>query len=135
MNEVLTAIYNRVVAEPHNNFYNAISGRYYSYEAPQNSTFPYAVAHTLPETYADWTFQADQQFDEILIQFDLYSDTRSASEVGTVYNHLKALFDWCSLTISGYTHLFMKREFAVRERLPEEGVWRYTVQYRVMVEY
>lgn len=131
MNALLTAIYNR--GTDSSDFNTAVGGRLYAFKAPQEATFPYCVFHEISETY-DFTMALSNEFEDILIQFNIFSDKNSPSEVGTICGYLKARFDWCALTVSGYTCLKMEREWAHRMYLSEEAIWQYAVQYRCLLE-
>lgn len=115
----------------HNTFYNDISGRLYRELANQGTTLPYAVFHVIDQV-PDITF--DTNFETVRIQFDLISDSESDSEIEDMYTHLKDLYDWAELSISGYRHLEMKRELAKFSRDQETGYWVYNVDYLIYVE-
>lgn len=97
-------------------------------EAPQGTATPYGVFF-LVSNMADWTFA--ENFEESLVQFDLYSGNRSAATICTLQEYLQSLYDNCKLTISGATHLYMWREFSRLVRDQENSVWQYTTQYRI----
>jgi hypothetical protein len=54
----------------------------------------------------DDNFKTD--LDDILIQFSLFSS--GATEITTMYNDLKSLFDDVALTITGYTNVMTSRQ-------------------------
>jgi len=130
MNVVLSAIYDRAVGNV-NDFATSIGNRFYFSRAPQNTVFPYCVYYLVTENY-DYTFTEDME--EIVVQFSIFSEESSTSEIGTIYGYLRDRFDWCTLAIGGYTFLKMEREFAHRTWLPDEEVWSYVVQYRILIE-
>ena len=113
---------------------NHIGTRMYPSEAPQNADFPYVTYELVSGTY-DWTFCADMEFDECVIQFNLFSDNlASPVEVNSMFAYLTTLYDWANLTVAGYTSLYMRREFFHLIRDTDAGVWQYVVQYRVMLQ-
>ena len=114
---------------------NHIAARMYLSQAPQGASFPY-VTYELVTGITDWTFCADMEFDDVTIQFNLFSNNLiSAVEVTGMFTDLIALYDWCNLTVAGYTYLYMRREFYHLVRDIENGVWQYIVQYAVMLEH
>ena len=98
-------------------------------EAPQESAYPYGVYYLISDV-PSWTF--DKDFEEYLIQFNLFDDDSSSADVNTAELSLTTLYDWTTLTSSGYTNVYMKREFSNLTR--EEDVWNYMTQYRVFME-
>jgi len=74
-----------------------VGGRIYLDEAPAGCEFPYVVFQVV-------TGSPDNVFAKkgknTLIQFSLYSTSKSATEITTMYADLMSLFDECSLTIT-----------------------------------
>ena len=115
---------------------NYIGTRMYPTVAPQGTAFPYVTFQLVPSE-TDWTLCLDMNFDMPSIQFDLYSETTDDAEVNGMFTDLKALYDWCDLTVAGYTFHYMRRElFFMTKDLEagEQGIWRYMVQYEVLLE-
>jgi len=104
----------------------AITGLYLS-EAIQTAVYPYGVYHLISDV-PSWTFDSDME--GYIIQFNLYSENSSSTEVNTAFTALTNLFDDSSLTVTGYTHILMARELSLLTR--ESDVWNYMVQYRIM---
>lgn len=127
MKPLFTGIYNLFKATPANNFYNAVGGRLYLHEAPQGATFPYAVYFLVSGMPEYWL--SGPTFEEPVIQFSLFSDSESASEVTDLYTYLTALFDDCTLTVSGYTPIIFERQNYQLLRDPIDGTWHYIVEY------
>jgi len=117
--------------QANNDFFNSIGGRFYYQEAPQETTYPYCV-YFLINTEYEFTFLTD--FERALVLFNLYGDTNSSEETGEIQEYLKTLFDWCSLTISGYTHLKMERNFSDTSRFDADKVWQCVVQYTLLIQ-
>lgn len=101
----------------------------YFSEAPQGQTYPYCVYHLISDV-PSWTFDADME--NYLIQFNLYSEKNSSTEINTAFTELTTLYDWCDLDTSGYSNIYMKREFSNLTR--ESDTWNYVVQYRIEVQ-
>jgi hypothetical protein len=82
-----------------------VGGRIYLDNAPEDAAeFPYIVFFIVSGT-PDKTFT--ENFTDILIQFSLFSDSSSVAEIADMYADLKALFDECTLSITGSTLVWM----------------------------
>ena len=109
LNNLLTALMTHFTEAPggvHNDFYDYIGGRLFLDRAPEGAEFPYVVFSIVADT-PDNTFT--DALDDVLIQFSLYSTSSSATEMTTMYNDLKSLFDDCTFTLSPGTLLSMER--------------------------
>lgn len=104
MNNLLTAIYSKFTGST---LSTAVGGRIYLDEAPENTAYPYVVYQIISSVPED---HFNEYLDNTLIQFSLFSDSRSASEVSTLYGYLKTLFDDATLTITSTTHLWTVRQ-------------------------
>ena len=82
--------------------YVELDGRLHFSEAPQGSAYPYGVYHLISDV-PSWTFDADME--NYLIQFNLYDDDSSSADVNTAFSALTTLYDWCDLSVSGYSHI------------------------------
>ena len=82
----------------HNDFYDAIGGRLYQFEAPDDAEYPYCVYSHVSDFQID-TFSAD--IDNIIIQFSIYSEKSSKQELLDTMTYLKSALNDCNLTISG----------------------------------
>ena len=100
-------------------------------EAPENQAFPYGVFFIVSDV-PEYTF--NEAMENILVQFTLFSNTQSAVASGgidAIYTQLITLFDWCSLSVTGWTFIYMKRESSHSERI--DDVWHYWVTYRILL--
>ena len=136
MDDLFTGIYTRFSTTPYSSFYNGVNGELHLEEASSSAEMPYAVYNMVNSAH-DWTFNTD--FEETVFDFNLFSDsTGGPTEITQLYEKLKDQFDDCVLTVSGYTHLKMRRENAYlsvdSEAIPNKRVWQYTVQYRNLIE-
>ena len=116
----------------HNSLYLSLGGKLFYSKAKQNSTLPYGVFYFQPIVH-DYLFI--EEFDYVIVQFSLFDENESVSNIGDMENYLKTLFDWCTLTVSNYTFLKMERVLIrPAEWLPEDSVWQSVIQYRVSLE-
>ncbi len=109
--------------------YAELGGRLHFTEAPQGQTYPYGVYHLISDV-PSWTFDADME--NYLIQFNLYSEESSSTDINTAFAVLTTLYDWCDLDVDGYSHIYMKRELSNLTR--ENDIWNYFIQYRLEVQ-
>jgi hypothetical protein len=122
-----TAIYNKTMSTA-TDLRTAIGSRFYYFMAKQNDTFPYATFDFVTSTY-DNQFQED--FETVSVQFNVFSKSSDSSEAGDIYGYLIALYDWCSLSVSGYSLVEMRRIFTTTDYFMDDNVWMYTTEYRV----
>lgn len=109
MKNLLTAIYNKTSGS---SLSSDVGGRIYLDRAVTGAEFPfivYFIVSGIPEK----TFTED--YEETIIQFSLFSASQGATEITTMYGHLKDLFDECALTIpptgaATETLIWMRRE-------------------------
>jgi hypothetical protein len=80
----------------------------------------------------DYDHQFSEDYEDFLIQFNIFADDSSASNIGTYFENLKTLYDWARPDVTNYTVIRMQREFA--QLAKDDDVWQYTVQYRVLLE-
>jgi len=109
--------------------YVELGGRLHFTEAPQGQTYPYGVYHLISDV-PSWTFDSDME--NYLIQFNLYSEKNSSTDINTAFLALTTLYDWCDLSVDGYSHIYMKRE--ISNLTKESDIWNYFVQYRLEVQ-
>lgn len=83
----------------------AAGGRIFLDQAPENSEFPYIVFFVVSGVPADTFTDA---ITETVIQFSIFSTSLSVVEMTGIYANLRSLFDDCSLSITGDTHLWME---------------------------
>ena len=129
MNVLLTGIYTLFNAS--NTFKTAVDSKMYTRYAPQGTTYPYAI-FDIVTGIGDWNFT--QEFDDIDVQFNLFSQSSSETEIGTLYSTLRALYDDCTLTVAGYTALFMQYDQYWSSMNVDEEIRQYTVQYNILLQ-
>ena len=112
--------------------YALLGGRLHFTEAPQGSAYPYGVYHLISNV-PSWIFGATENtMENYLIQFNLFDDDSGSSGINTAYKALTTSYDWCpDLSTSGYSNIYMKREFSNLTKESESGIWNYMIQYRV----
>ena len=104
MVNLLTAIYSKFSGSA---ISADVGGRIYLDQAPEGCEFPYCVFFIVSDV-PEKTFTED--FENIIIQFSLFSSSSGAAEITGMFADLKTLFDECSLTITGSALVWMKRQ-------------------------
>jgi hypothetical protein len=127
------AIYGRLSAIT-NDLNTDIAGRMYKDVADQDTAFPYVVVSMISDV-PDKTFTED--YEDVYVQFSLFSNTSDSTEIENMYSHLKELYDECQIAPTGANLIWMKRENATRiddDITTENGlshVYGYAVDYVV----
>ena len=109
--------------------YALLGGRLRFSEARQNETYPYGVYHLISDV-PEYTFS--ETIENALIQFNLFDDDSSATDINTAFTALTTLYDWSTVTIDGYTSVYMQRELSYLLR--ESDIWNYMIQYRLVFQ-
>lgn len=114
-----------------------ISTRFYKHVAPPGATFPYIVFSLIHDDEAG-TFQ--EEIEDCLFQFSIFSADNSSTEVENIYNAFKTVFDKCTLSVTGNSFIHMLRQHATL--FPDElenpngtgWVWHYAIDYNIMMQ-
>ena len=109
--------------------YNDLKGQLYFTQASQKATFPYCVYTPISHMYE---FQFIENFENIVIQFSIFSLDASAENIEKYFEDLKVLYDWCNLTIDGYRHVYMRR--GQSRLLRDDRAWHRITDYRCYIE-
>lgn len=133
MNSLFQAIYNKFSATTTTGFYNSVSGRMYPNFAPQGATFPYCVYFSVND---DNDLDFSEEREDFLLQFNIFSQNYSVLEAGNMLESLKAMFDNCSLTVTGWRHLQFQRGqiYPNGDYAQVPPIHGYSVEYNVLLE-
>lgn len=112
-------------------FATAIGSRMYSRYVPQLAVFPYAVL-ALPITSHDWNYS--DQFEEVDVQISAFSTSGNEVEINDILTKALALYDDCTLAVTGYTSVYMQRESIHALGDGENGVRQFTILYNLLIE-
>lgn len=104
MNAVNTAIFTLFGADDEGDFYTAIGGRLRHKKAVQGDTFPYCVYQMVSMT-SEFSFDEERRY--LQYQFSIFTENNSAASAGTALGYLIALFNNCTLSVSGWRFLSM----------------------------
>lgn len=134
MKNLTTAIYGKLTGS---SLSTAVGGRVFKGVAPEGTGYPYVV-YSLISDVPDYTFT--ETMEDVIIQFDIFSNTSSSTEAEDIFGYLKSLYDFCSMTITGGSLLYMRRSYAVLYNedvttpAGTETVWRYSVDYEIKMK-
>jgi hypothetical protein len=84
-----------------------VGGRIFLDVAPDGTELPYVVLEIAGSAPQDTFTDA---IEGVLIRFSLFSASPGATEITGIYANMKALFDYCTMTITGSTHIEMVRQ-------------------------
>ena len=107
----------------------ALTNGLHNAEAPQGTEYPYIV-FSYPSGVPDWTFSSDER--ELVIQFNIHDNNTSVVNVNLIYKALHDLFDWCTLSITGWNLTYMKEILENRVRVDDK--WQYVLQFKIRIQ-
>ncbi|MFA7287310.1 MAG: hypothetical protein WC055_00375 [Melioribacteraceae bacterium] len=103
ISELATGVYN--YSQVASNFKTSINGRVYQVRAPQNPTYPFVIFFFPVDTITHFMNEQAVAANAVLnisLQFNIYSQNQSTSEINTIDGYLTDRFDFANLTVSGY---------------------------------
>jgi len=112
-----------------------IANRMFKGQAPEGADYPFCVYLIVTDT-PDHTFSED--FEDVIIQFSLFSTTSGTTEVENMLTDLNTLYDEKSFSITGSTLVWMRRisaNFIVEDHTTPTGtarVFAWHVSYEVL---
>jgi len=125
MTDLFAAIMIRYAAVP---LASSLTGGLWSTLAPQDTAFPYGVFSLISDV-PEWTF--GENLENILLQFNLFSNTSDPVQVCALFTLLKTAFDFLDLSIDNYETVSLIRENAILTKV--EDIWQYNVTYRILL--
>jgi len=132
MKNLTTAIYGQLAGSA---FATDIGSRLYKGQAPEGATYPYCVFLVVTDT-PDHDFSND--FEDVIVQFSLFSITSGTTEIEGMFTDLKTLYDEKSFSIIGSTLIWMRRGttvFQVEDHITPTGtqrVWAYHCDFEIL---
>lgn len=132
MLNLTTAIYGRLSGSA---LAAHIQNRMFKGQAPEGTDYPYVVFFVITDT-PDRTFSED--FQDVVVQFSLFSTTSGTTEIENLYTDLNTLYDEKPFAITGATLVWMRRSqanFIVEDHTTPDGtqrVWAYHVDYDIL---
>ena len=139
MRNLTTALYTYTVADAvGSGFMTSIGSRFYDTEAPEGAAYPYCV-YLIITDIKDWQFV--ERFEDVSIQFSIFSTASSSGEAKDIYTKLVALYDEQYLNIGAMVQFLwmwrnnttiMKEEHTTRSGTV--GVWHIAVDFDIYYE-
>ncbi|MFH1633280.1 MAG: hypothetical protein ABIG63_04610 [Chloroflexota bacterium] len=106
---------------------SALTGGLYLVEAPADyDTYPYGT-YFIVSAVPQETFSST--IEQVMIQFNIFHNSATDTTVNDVYDKLTALYDNCTLTVSGYNFISMLRQNTYHLR--EDDIWQVSVEYMI----
>lgn len=100
--------------------------------APPETAEPYIIFAEISDSPED-TFT--DYGENLHYQFTIVSDSRSSEEADDIFELLKTCYDYCTLVVSGYSHIEMRRLPGSNLMSdPDDGCWRRNVDYRILTQ-
>jgi len=103
MKNLTTAIWGQLAGS---SLYTDVAGRLFKGRAPDGTSYPYVVYFVVTDM-PDRVF--DGLYEDVIIQFSLFSTASVTTEVEDMFTHLKTLYDEKSFSITGSTLIWMQR--------------------------
>ena len=131
MKNLTTAIYSKLSGSA---LAAHVSNRLFKGRAPDATEYPYIVYMVVTDV-PEKTFSED--FENVIVQFSLFSAASGTTELEDMYTDLKTLYDDQELTVVGSTMIWMKRDiavFSVEDHETSSGqqrVFSYHVDYNI----
>ena len=132
MKALTTAIYSQLAGSA---LSTAVGGKMFKGRDPDGTSFPYVIFFVVTDM-PDRTFTED--YENVIIQFSLFSTASGTTEIEDMFTHLKTLYDEKPFTITGSTLVWMRRSntsFLVEDHTTPTGtqqVWHYAVDFEVL---
>ena len=113
-----------------------IANRMFKGQADEGTDYPYAIFFVVTDM-PERTFSED--FQDVVVQFSLFSITSGTTEIENMYADLNTLYDdKTPFAVTGSTMIWMRRSqanFLVEDHTTPTGsqrVWHYAVDYEVL---
>ena len=129
MINLTTAIYSKLAGS---DLYTSIGGRLYKGYGPEGATYPYVVFFVVTDIPE---YPGGKTIEQYLIQFSIFSAVSESTEIEGILTNLRALYDWCTLTITGNTSIYFMRGNFTAQREEHTtlagtvGVFHYIQEY------
>ena len=138
MSAIRTAIYNKFITKvsgSYVDFYDDIGGRLYYEEAPNNVTEPYATFTFISGMPMYWMAETTPDSGEdILMQLMIYDKSENGlSAIEGYVDDAQDLYDFCNLTIAGYTLMEMRR-ISYKQPIDIDDMRQAMTTYRIKMD-
>lgn len=134
MKNLTTAIYGKLAGST---LFGYVQGRLYKNRAPEGAPYPYLVYAVI---VGDPEYTFSENYEDVTVQFDIFSKDASTTEIENIFTALTALFDNISFNPTAERVLEMQRQsYSLTSEehyvtTAEIQVYHYTVDYNVYLE-
>lgn len=95
----------------------------------QRDIYPYCVVIPVAAV-KDYTFT--EAADDLSVQFSIYDDSDTVATINDAADALKAVFDFATLTVTGYNHICMVQQYS--ELFHDDGYWHQVITYQLIIQ-
>lgn len=110
--------------------YNALAGRLYFQQAPQDVSTPYAVFYFNGASHEE--IMSSTSINNIIecdIQFNIFDDSQDGgTKVSEIAGLLDSAFHWAAINVSGYSYVKMQRE-NIQPVIYVDEIWQVVINY------
>ena len=135
MKPLWKGIYSKFTSSTSAAFYTDMRGQLYLTQTPQNTTTPYAVFDVISHTH-DWDMDG-RDWETCEVQFNIM-DSQGASDIGKMFDDLNTMFDGQELSSTGYSTIFINRNWCQMVyhsgEVSGKHIWQYTVTFDVSMK-
>jgi len=121
MSEAIYELFNTLP----NYFNEAVGGRLYKEMAPTPVAYPYSTYHII-SNIEEWNFY--EEYNSVLVQFNVYSKLNSSVEVENISGYVKDLYNWCTLDMDGFMYMRLENSNVFMD---DDNIWIYALTFRV----
>lgn len=112
-------------------FRTLLTGGMWNVIAEEGSSFPYGTFDVITDT-PDHFASGNNYIENILLQFNLFSNTKSQVEVLNILGELIDCFDFANMIVENYVLKSCVRENVIPFKV--DNVWQINVRYRILLE-
>lgn len=91
--------------------------------------YPYCVIIPIASV-KDYTFK--EAADDLEVQFSIWDDSSSVATINDAADALKTVYDFASLSLSGYNHIVMQQLYS--ELMKEEDYFHQVITYQLIIQ-
>ena len=117
-----------------NTFHTAMTGGLWYVESKPKNSFPYCVYSFLGDKPM-YYFAASNpdEGEDILVQFTIFDKSSSPININKYDGYLRDLYDWASISVTGYTLMEMRRDNTI-PAFRVDDVWQAVITYRIKID-
>lgn len=131
--ELASGIMKNFNSYPYSRLYDAIDGKLYYIEAPQNIDYPYIVHFPVAAKPEYWMNESlPKNGEEFLWQFNIFDNDASPINIMSYETYIRELLDFADIPMSNYITREVRRDSSIQFKT--DDVWQVSVTYRIKIE-